>query len=263
VVAEQQHVHWSVQDHIGAIAFGDTSCRNALSEALVDGLVGALHGLEERHARVALLRADTDRGVWSAGHAVTELPLGQRDPLGWNDPLRLLVRSIEEAPFPIIAVVDGSVWGGACETVLACDLIVATPDATFAITPARLGVPYNASGLLTFMNALPMGVLKELAFTAAPLRAADVAQYGFISRLVDASEIDAAAFDLADRIRRNSPLSVAVIKEQLRILAGAHSTTPRMFERLQGLRRVVYDSLDYTEGIRAFLEKRAPHFTGE
>jgi methylmalonyl-CoA decarboxylase len=53
------------------------------------------------------------------------------------------------------------------------------------------------------------------------------------------------------------------MKEEIRILAGAHTTTPRMFERLQGLRRAVYDSHDYQEGISAFLEKREPQFTGE
>ena len=53
------------------------------------------------------------------------------------------------------------------------------------------------------------------------------------------------------------------MKEQLRLLSSAHSLTPETFERLQGLRRVVYDSQDYREGIHAFLDKRAPVFTGQ
>jgi methylmalonyl-CoA decarboxylase len=68
---------------------------------------------------------------------------------------------------------------------------------------------------------------------------------------------------LAEQIIQNAPLSIAVIKEQLRILESAQSITPRMFERIQGLRRAVYDSDDYKEGLTAFLEKRKPVFSGE
>jgi len=61
----------------------------------------------------------------------------------------------------------------------------------------------------------------------------------------------------------NSPLAIGVMKEQLRILAGAHALSPQDFERIQGLRRVVYSSRDYAEGIRAFKEKRRPVYLGK
>jgi methylmalonyl-CoA decarboxylase len=211
---------------------------------------------------VAILRASAGAKVWSAGHDVSELPAERRDPLGWDDPLRHLIREIEQFPAPVIAMVEGGVWGGACETVLACDLIVAAPGATFAVTPAKLGVPYNVSGMLTFLNAADLRIVKEMVFTAKPISAERAERLGMINYLVPAQELESFTLDLARTIASNAPLSIAVMKEQLRILAGAHPMSPQGFERVQGLRRLVYDSDDYREGIRAFLEKRVPVFQG-
>jgi methylmalonyl-CoA decarboxylase len=249
-------------DDIGSITLDNPAKRNALSVQLVGGIVAALADFAQRKARAVVFRARPGVKVWSAGHDVGELPAGRRDPLGWDDPLRKLIREIEQFPAPVIAMIEGSVWGGACETVLACDLIVAAPGASFAATPAKLGVPYNISGMLTFLNAADVRIVKELVFTAKPMTAERAEQVGMINYLVPAEGIEAFTMDLARTIAANAPLSIAVMKEQLRILAGARPMSPQGFERVQGLRRLVYDSDDYLEGIRAFQEKRRPVFRG-
>jgi methylmalonyl-CoA decarboxylase len=248
---------------IGTITLDNPAKRNALSEALIEEIIAALGEFRSGRARVVVLRARPGVRVWSAGHDVGELPTGGRDPLGWDDPLRNVIREIELFPAPVIAMIEGGVWGGACETVFACDLIIATPDATFAVTPAKLGVPYNVSGMLTFLNATSMRIVKEMAFTAMPVGAERAERLGMINYVVAAGELEAFTYEFATRIAQNAPLSIAVMKEQLRILAGAHPMSPQGFERVQGLRRIVYDSRDYKEGIRAFKEKRKPVFTGE
>lgn len=252
-----------VAESIGTLTLNYSIKRNTLSEALIGEMSRALGEMEQSGVRVLILRAYPGAKVWSAGHNVNELPLGGHDPLGWKDPLRQIIREIECFPAPVIALIEGSVWGGACELVFACDMIVATPDATFAATPAKLGVPYNASGLLTFMNAATPQIAKEMLFTGRPIAASRLERQGIVNHVLPREEIESFVYALAQDIRQNSPLSIAVMKEQMRILNGAHSLSPSDFERMQGLRRVVYNSDDYREGIRAFKEKRKPLFRGE
>lgn len=252
-----------INGFIGTLTLDNESRRNALCEQLVDECIAALAEFRNAGVRAVVLRARPGVKVWSAGHDVNELPAGGHDPLAWRDPLRKLVREIEGFQAPVIAMIEGSVWGGACETVFACDLIVSVPDATFAATPARHGVPYNATGLLTFLNGANLRIAKEMLFTAAPIPATRLERMGIVNHVVPSNELETFTYAMAAQIAENAPLSIAVMKEQLRILAGAHTMSPEDFERIQGLRRVVYNSEDYADGIQAFKDKRRAKFRGQ
>jgi methylmalonyl-CoA decarboxylase len=80
---------------------------------------------------------------------------------------------------------------------------------------------------------------------------------------VPTEELEAFSYAMAAQIAENSPLAIAVIKEQLRLLGNSHPLSPETFERIQGLRRRAYDSADYVEGKNAFYDKRKPVFKGE
>jgi methylmalonyl-CoA decarboxylase len=255
-------VRTEVFGHVGVITLDDERRRNALSAQMANGIVAALDGLRAMDVRAVVLRAAAGLPVWSAGQDIDELPRGRRDPMTYNDPLEQLLRAVRTFPAAVIAMVHGSVWGGAFDLVLSCDLLIADETATFAITPANLGLPYNTTGLLHFLGRLPINLTKELFFTATPIDAQKAKEWLVLNHLVGAPELESVTLDLAATIASKSPLAIAVIKEQLRVLADFQPIAAQVYERIQGLRREVYDSSDYLEGLKAFAEKRKPIFTG-
>jgi methylmalonyl-CoA decarboxylase len=251
-----------VQDQIGTITLNHAAKRNCLSRQMLDELLATVQDFEARKLRVVIIRAQAGAKVWSAGLAIDELPHPGRDPLSYYDPLEKLLRTLQHLPAPVLAMIEGGVWGGACDMAFVCDMLLGAPNATFAITPAKIGVPYNVSGVMHFINIVGLHITKELFFTGQPMNATRAYDLGILNHLLPAENLESFTYELAAGIARNAPLAIAAIKEQLRLLGNSHPMNPETFERIQGLRRQVYDSQDYLEGTRAFLEKRPPVFQG-
>jgi methylmalonyl-CoA decarboxylase len=247
---------------VGIITLDDRPKRNAIGARMAAGITTALASLRAQDARAIVLRAAPGMKVWSAGHDIDELPRGRRDPLGYHDPLEELLRAVRTCPAPVVAMVHGTVWGGALDLVLSCDLVVADETAAFAITPANLGLPYNITGLLHFVGRVPINVIKEMFFTAAPVDARQAKEWLLVNHLVPWDRLESFTLELAATMATKSPLAIAVIKEQLRVLSDYQPIAAQVYERVQALRRDAYDSSDYLEGLDAFAQRRQPIFRG-
>jgi len=255
-----QYIKTEQADLIATIHLDHYAKRNALSECLIEEIHHALNIFGKEDIRVLVLRSGQKNAVWSAGHDVMELPRADMDPLPADDPVMILLQSIRTFRAPVIAMVDGSVWGASTDLIMSCDIAIGDHDATFAITPAKLGLPYTASGILHFMSRMPLNIVKEMFLTAEPINADRALQIGILNHLYVAGELEAKTYAMAKTIAKRSPQANAVFKAQSQMLSDAAVLNPIVFEHLQTLRRNVFRGTDYREGITAFLEKRDPVF---
>lgn len=256
----------TIIDRICFIEMQNPDHLNCLSEELCMSMIEALHQAYEKECVGIVIKAQcSKRGVWSAGHDIRELPQDGHDPLAFNVPMEKLLRNVQDVPIPVIAYVDGTVWGGACDLCISCDMIVATDTATFAITPAKIGIPYNASGIMHFINQLGINKAREMFFTGTPITAQDALNVGFVNQIAPADQLEQLLEEkFLNPLRRNSILSISAIKRQFRILSKASTViSSESFERINAYRSKVFNGADYREGINSFIEKRDPVYKGK
>lgn len=254
-----------IEDRICFIEMQNAEHFNTLSEQMCNEISDALMEAYEKECVGIVIKAECRHGVWSAGHDIRELPLDGNDPLEYDVPMERLLRNVQDVPIPVIACASGTVWGGACDLCVSCDMIVASDTATFAITPAKIGIPYNASGIMHFINQLGINKAREMFFTATPITAQDAMNVGFVNQIAPTDELDKMLEEkFLTPIRRNSVVSMSAIKRQFRILSRAATViSSESFERINAYRRKVYQGNDYKEGIASFLEKRKPEYKGK
>ena len=259
-MASYDYLSVDTDDFVTCIELTNPERRNALNDALLLELIAALTEAA-RVSRVVILGAQSFSGVWCAGFDITSLPTDGSMPDPSTSPFDRALATLRELPVPVIAVVDGGAWGGGCNLALACDLLVATTEASFAITPAKLGVAYNSAGVADFLAAVPATIAREMFFTAEPVSAARLDSLGAITRLCDSpADARVAARELAELIATRAPLSLRSIKAEI---AAQTCATGIDVHALQAMREQAWASADFREGRAAFAERRPALFTGE
>lgn len=161
---------------------------------------------------------------------------------------------------PVIAAIGGFCMGGGMGLAAACDLRVAADDAVFGIPAGRLGVGYPPTAMHYVVAAVGAQTAMELFFTARRLSAREATASGFLARVIPGEEFNSAVAELASTIAANAPLTLRAAKAAIR----AASRAPRApsLAQCEALAAACFDSADFVEGRTAFLEKRAPRFSG-
>ncbi len=245
---------------VTTIRMQDPGRRNALSAAMLDGLIAAFDALPAGTRAVVLGAGPEDR-VWCAGFDIGALAPGV-DALAPDGILHALFARLEACPAPVIGMLHGSAWGGGTDLALRCDMLIGDPSCSLAFTPARLGLPYDMPGLLNATLRAGPGLAAEMFATGEPVGAERALQAGLLNHLVPETGLEGFTLSLAGRIAKNAPLSVRSAVRHIRAIATGLALPPELRDTLNQERRTALASADYAEGLTAFAAKRAPVFTG-
>jgi crotonobetainyl-CoA hydratase len=165
---------------------------------------------------------------------------------------------------PLIAAVNGVAVGGGTEIALACDLVVASEQATFGLPEVKRGIVAGAGGLVRLPRQLPLKIAMHLALTGEAITAEEARSWGLVNEVVAHDDLLRAAVALGARVAENAPLAVQASKRVLLRLANSEHTDETAAWALSDRERdVIASTADAQEGKRAFVERRQPQWTGQ
>ena len=169
-------------------------------------------------------------------------------------------QKLEAFPKPVIAQIDGFCVGGGVALAVCCDLRICGTSSQFSVPAAKLGLGYGFPGINRLVKLVGPAFAKEIFFTARRFDAEEARIMGLVNRVVPDDAVGRTALETAEMIAENAPLTVNSVK----FIVGQTVTdeSERDLDRCAELVRQCFESRDYVEGRRAFMEKRKPNFVG-
>ena len=255
-------VQFTSEGPVAFLTFNRPDARNAMTWPMYDALAAACDEVDnDRRIRVFVLRGTGDAFV--AGTDIsqfTSFATGD-DGIAYERRMEQVIERLERVAVPTIAQVHGVAAGGGCLIALACDLRVCSPAARFGVPIARtLGNCLSAANCARLVDLIGPARTKELLFTGRLLDSTEAASLGLVTRLAEPQALDAAVRELAGTIVANAPLTIRATKEAVRRIAAARRLEEGLDDDLTAL---CYGSQDFREGVAAFIDRRAPRFTGQ
>lgn len=252
-----------IEDGVGWMMFNNPDRRNALKMEMNEAIVEILDTFQQDDdVRVVVMYGAGDKAFVS-GADISEFEAKRSSPEGrarFDTVFGQAARAFASLQKPLIAMIRGFCMGGGLATALHADLRISADDGQFGIPAARLGLGYGFEGLKTLTHIVGPTMAAEIMLTARRFSASEAYDMGLINRVVPVDELLGAVTELAGTIANNAPMTVAAAKAAVR---ETFKTEARQDPAaMAAMVEACFQSEDYKEGRRAFMEKRRPDFHG-
>jgi enoyl-CoA hydratase/carnithine racemase len=256
-----QDILYSVKDGVGRITFNRPQARNAFTFKMYELLADICKRAAADPSVKVLLLTGADEKAFAAGTDISEFKnfSTSQDAMDYETRINTLLGAFERIPIPTIAAVSGACTGGGAALASCCDIRIGAANLRFGMPIARtLGNCLAMSNYVRLTALLGPARVKELIFTARLIGADEARAAGWLSEILpDYASLQSRADELARTVASNAPLTLRVTKEALRLIK--EKMTP---EEDRKMILTCYMSNDFREGLDAFLNKRAPKWTG-
>jgi enoyl-CoA hydratase/carnithine racemase len=252
--------------HDGAIAtvvFNRPRLRNAISYAMWVELARITEGLVKDESVRAIVYRGAGTVAFASGADISEFEEQRKDletSQRYNAATAAAYAAIRECPKPTIAMIFGFCMGGAMGVAMGCDLRFAAEGSKFGIPAARLNIIYPPDAVGQLVDLVGPAYAKDILFSARTVDDREALAIGLIQRLVPAEALEQVTDDYLRVVVENAPQSVRGSKQAIQFYRAGFTEERR--RQLRDLAREAFESADYKEGTRAFLEKRPPKFQG-
>jgi len=254
------------KDKILILVLNRPEKRNALTPEMLIQIYEALKRAENEDIRTVIIHGAGER-AFSSGYDIAAIPTKvstqQQALLDKKSPFDLAMDSIINFPYPVIAMLNGYAFGGACDLAVACDFRLAVADIQMGMVPARLGMVYFPEGLQRFIRVIGWQRTKEMFFTARRYKAKELKSMGLVDDLIPREKLKTVTYALAHEIAQNAPLALKGMKQIMNLIADSQKLDPISQKKADALVQAAITSQDLKEGQAAFLEKRKPNFKGQ
>jgi enoyl-CoA hydratase/carnithine racemase len=253
-------IRTDVSESIATLTIDRPDVKNALDLETVNQIRDALQRFETDASVGVLIITGAGESAFVSGADINAIRARGRDE-GLAAINSSLFSDIERFPRPTIAAINGYALGGGCELALACDVRICVDTAKFGQPELGLGIIPGAGATQRLPRAIGMGRAKYLILTGETIDAKQALEWGLVTAVMPAGQLQIRARELAKKILRQGPLAARLAKLALNASARVDLDSGLLIETLA--QALCYTSEDKVEGTTAFLEKRKPKFTGK